>query len=97
MVQLAICGLLFGTVFGLRFKVLILVPVTLVSAVAITAVAVVERESATQAFLAMLVAALTLQAGYVFGSIAPFTMAAARGEPALGSQHQERGVDQKRA
>jgi hypothetical protein len=97
MAQLAICGLLFGAVFGLRFKVLILVPVTLVSAVVITAVTVAEQQSAAQALLAMLVAALTLQAGYVFGSISRFTMAAARGEPLLGSQRQERRVDQKRA
>jgi len=77
-VQLAICGLLVGAVFGLRFKVLVLLPVTIVGAVWVGLGSLVWGLPAVTSLIAVTVFSLALQGGYLFGSALRFTLAASR-------------------
>jgi hypothetical protein len=78
MVILMMIGILVGAVLGLRFKVLVLVPV-ICGALAIVVVDGIARETGLwQLLLAMIVIAISLQLGYVLGIVARFIMVAAR-------------------
>jgi hypothetical protein len=77
MIQLAISSFLVGAVFGLRFKVMVLMPLMLTGGLAIAMVALlIGREGS--ALLLILAFAGALQAGYMFGSFTRFTLAAGR-------------------
>ena len=78
MVQIAICHLLVGAVFGLRFRVLVLLPLTLASTVMTAVIGLMMDQSALAVGTHIAVLALALQGGYLFGSLARFTIAAAR-------------------
>ena len=84
MMQLAIINLLVGAVFGLRFRVLVLLPLTFASGVVALVVALVARESLFESLTTFASCALALQGGYLFGSVMRFTLAAARSTRMLG-------------
>ena len=58
-----------GTVLGLRFKILALVPAIAVSTVAILAAGVAQGESRWPILLALVSAATALQLGYLLGTV----------------------------
>jgi hypothetical protein len=78
MVEFAIFGFLVGAVFGLRFRVMVLLPLTLMAALATPVVALIVQLSLIESLKGFALCALALQSGYVFGSIARFSIAAAR-------------------
>jgi uncharacterized membrane protein AbrB (regulator of aidB expression) len=78
MVQFAITNLLFGAVFGLRFRVLVLLPLTIASGLTTVAFALFARQSLPECLEIFVACALALHAGYLFGSMTRFTLAAAR-------------------
>ena len=78
MFQIAIGLLLVGAVFGLRFRVLVLLPLTLASSVMTAVIGLVMDQSALAIGTHIAIYALAMQAGYLFGSLARFTIAAAR-------------------
>jgi hypothetical protein len=85
MIQLAIGGILLGAVFGLRCKVIVLLPLTILGGVIIGLAALLIGQSA---LVAVATFGLALQAGYLLGSLSRITMAAARAVrnvPARGS------------
>lgn len=67
--MLAITGLLIGALLGLRIKVLILVPATVVYTGAIFWVGLAHHQSVVSVVLATVTAITTLQLGYVCGTI----------------------------
>jgi hypothetical protein len=85
---LAVCGALIGLVLGLRFKVLVLMPVVTVASVLLIAAGVWQGDTLTQTILSIVVFSCTLQAGYVctafFGHATSTTHAAER-LPPLGT------------
>jgi hypothetical protein len=85
MIQLAIGGLLLGAAFGLRFKVVVLVPLTILGGVIVGFAALLMGQSALVVVASF---GLALQGGYLMGSLWRITMAAARAArsvPARGS------------
>jgi uncharacterized membrane protein YoaK (UPF0700 family) len=78
MMQLAIAGFLVGAVFGLRFKVFLLIPAILVSSVMITLAEIIAHQTPGHILQVNGACAFALQAGYAFGSIARSTVAATR-------------------
>jgi len=88
MTELAICNLLFGAVFGLRFKVLVLLPLTLASALITILSALIAHQSFLVGLESVAVCALALHGGYLFGSAVRFTIAAARSPRSLPSSLQ---------
>lgn len=83
MAQLAICSFLFGAVFGLRFRVLVLFPATIALALATIPVALIAQVGVLIALEGFAVCALALHGGYIFGSFAQFSIAAARASRVL--------------
>ena len=77
MIQLAISSFLVGAVFGLRFKVMVVMPLIVVGALAIGLVTLLTGH-ADSVVLLILAFAGALHAGYLFGSLTRFTMAAMR-------------------
>ena len=68
MVWLSIVGLLAGALLAQRFKVIVLLPATLV--VAVVAIAAgAQLQSASVTILTIVVASVTLQVGYVAGAL----------------------------
>ena len=78
MSEFAIGCFLFGATFGMRYRVMVLLPLTLFLGVSCAFIAALSTLPATQVLLDFAVCALALQGGYVLGSIARFTTAAAR-------------------
>ena len=78
MVQLALGIFLFGAVFGLRFKVMVLLPLTLALGLAAALIAPIIELTFLQCLEGFAICALALHSGYVFGSFARFAVAAAR-------------------
>ncbi len=78
MVQLAISSLLFGAVFGLRFRVLVLLPLSFASGLVAVVFGLLTRQTPGECLATIAACTLALQGGYVFGSMARFTLAAAR-------------------
>lgn len=78
MIQLALFSLLVGAVFGLRFKVNVLLPLTVVGGALVGAGSLLAAPSTITVLSNVAVYALALQAGYVLGSVSRFTVAAAR-------------------
>ena len=82
----ALITLMTGLVLGMRYRFLILVPVTVFAVVAILAVGLTHADDIGSIIIAMLIAAICLQAGYVAGLCARYAavmMRAARMRRAL--------------
>jgi hydrogenase/urease accessory protein HupE len=67
-VSLAIACFLIGTLLGLRFRVLILVPTTLIGSLLVVGIAISSGSSAWRAVVVALMAATSLQIGYLGGA-----------------------------
>ena len=78
MIQLAISSFLIGAVFGLRFKVMVVLPLTAIGGFATVVVSLLLGHTTAAVVLSLLAFAAALQAGYLFGSFARFTLAALR-------------------
>ena len=78
MVMLLIFTMLIGAVLGMRFKVLVLVPATALVVLLIAAAGIAHGDGAGVILLAMVLAAVGLQMGYLGGTGTRFAMAAAR-------------------
>lgn len=78
MTELLIFSFLTGAVLGQRFRVLVLLPLTLVMGLAAIPVGLMADVSLLEGLKNLVLAAVALQAGYVFGSAARFGLAAAR-------------------
>lgn len=78
MTLLAIIGALAGAVFGLRCKVLVLVPTILIALIIVTAAGLARGHDAWSIMLASALIATVLQLGYLVGVFMRFTMAGAR-------------------
>jgi hypothetical protein len=88
MIQLVIGGLLLGAVLGLRLKVIVLLPVTIMGAAITSLAALLMGQSGTVVISSVASFGLALQGGYLLGSWSRFTIAAARAArsvPARGS------------
>ena len=72
MLMLAMITLMTGVLLGTRFKFLILIPATVFAAVAILTVGVAHADDAGSIAVAMLVAVICLQAGYLGGLFARY-------------------------
>jgi hypothetical protein len=93
MLTLAIISLLTGILLGMRFKVLVLVPTVALAIGAVLAGGVAHHEQAGSIALAMLIAAVGLQVGYLgglSGNHAVIVLRAARGR--RGVPHTRRAV-----
>jgi len=86
MIQLAIFGVLVGAVLGLRFRVLVILPASIVGGILIAAVLLAMGHSALSALSGVVAFALSLQLGYLFGSLSRLTVAAARGARSVSSE-----------
>jgi hypothetical protein len=78
MTELLIFSFLTGAVLGQRFRVLVLLPLTLVMGLAAIPVGLMADVSLLEGLKNLVLAAVALQAGYLFGSAARFGLAAAR-------------------
>ncbi|MGY3079890.1 hypothetical protein ACVWZZ_006298 [Bradyrhizobium sp. LM6.10] len=78
MTELLIFSFLTGAVLGQRFRVLVLLPLTLVMGLAAIPVGLMADVSFLEGLKNLVLAAVALQAGYLFGSAARFGLAAAR-------------------
>jgi hypothetical protein len=76
MVSLSICYALLGAMLGLRFKVLVLVPTTAISFLFIAGIALGAGIGMGSAALLTLVAATSLQIGYLGGATTGLYIAA---------------------
>ncbi|PDT87303.1 hypothetical protein CO669_25960 [Bradyrhizobium sp. Y36] len=78
MTALLIFSFLVGAVLGQRFRVLVLLPVTFALVLAVLPVSLMTSLGVLEGLKAAAFAAIALQAGYLFGSAARFSLAAAR-------------------
>ncbi|MGY4472371.1 hypothetical protein ACVWWK_008080 [Bradyrhizobium sp. LB9.1b] len=78
MTELLIFSFLTGAVLGQRFRVLVLLPLTLVMGLAAIPVGLMADVSFLEGLKNLMLAAVAVQAGYLFGSAARFGLAAAR-------------------
>jgi Zn-dependent protease len=70
MAGLAIISFLVGAVYGLRFKVVVLLPLTLALSLLTLPFVLIAQLGLLEGLTSFAFAALALQGGYVFGSIA---------------------------
>lgn len=78
MSSIAILGFLIGAVFGTRFNVLVLLPLSVFGGLNTFFVALILGEPLSIASLTSVVLVLALQGGYMFGSLTRMTIAATR-------------------
>jgi len=78
MTELLIFSFLAGAVLGQRFRVLVLLPVTFFLVLSVLPVGLLTSLGFLEGLKAAVFAAISLQAGYLFGSAARFSLAAAR-------------------
>ncbi len=78
MAELLIFSFLVGAVLGQRFRVLVLLPLTLAIGLIAIPVGLMAQVGSLVAVKDFALCALALQAGYLFGSAARFWLAAAR-------------------
>jgi len=71
-------GILVGAVLGLRFKVLVLVPVICVALAIVLVDGIARGDGLWWLALAMIVITTSLQLGYILGNVVRFAMGAAR-------------------
>jgi hypothetical protein len=76
--MLASVGVLLGAVLGLRFKVLVLVPVICAALPIVVVAGIARGEGLWRLALAMIVVATSLQLGYILGIVVRFVLGAAR-------------------
>ncbi len=69
MIALAVYGFLLGSILGIWYRVLVLVPTIVTSAAVIVAVAVFQGTDLSRTALAMIVLGVLVQAGYVCSSL----------------------------
>jgi len=84
MTGLLIFSFLAGAVLGQRFRVMVLLPLTLVIVLVAIPVSFVAGVGLLDGMKATALASLALQAGYLFGSAARFALAAARAARVFG-------------
>jgi hypothetical protein len=77
MPTLVILSFLLGAILGLRFKVLVLLPVSALAAIFGIAVGIASGASASTVLIAVVLTAICLQCGYFCGIMARYAMAAA--------------------
>ena len=85
MMQLAIFSFLVGAVFGLRFKVIAVLPLMVIGGCLIIGASSILGQSIAAALLGVLAFGVSLQAGYVFGSFTRFNLVAMRTRAALAA------------
>ena len=78
MTELLIFSFLAGAVLGQRFRVLVLLPLTFALVLAALPIGLMANLSFLEGLKGAVLAAIALQAGYLFGSAARFSLAAAR-------------------
>ncbi|MGL3111385.1 hypothetical protein [Bradyrhizobium sp. BR 1432] len=78
MTAFLIFNFLVGAVLGQRFRVLVLLPLTFVIVLAAIPVGLMVDLTVIESLKGMVLAAIALQGGYLFGSGARFGLAAAR-------------------
>lgn len=78
MAELWILCFLVGAVLGQRFRVFVLLPLTLAMALIAPAIGLVAQLSFFDGLKAFILCALAAQGGYLFGSLARFWLAASR-------------------
>lgn len=81
MTELLIFCFLAGAVLGQRFRVLVLLPLTFVMVLAAIPVGWMADVSFLESLKNLVLAAVALQAGYLFGSAARFALASSRAAP----------------
>jgi hypothetical protein len=74
MMLLAMISILAGAVFGLRFKVFILFPTIGCALLLIFGIGLARGDDAWAILLAMVLAATSMQLGYLFGAVTRFAM-----------------------
>jgi hypothetical protein len=74
MTTLAIAALLGGYLCGMRFKVFVLIPVIMLSIIAITVIGIALNSSVSSIVLAAVLATIALQAGYLASAALYFIM-----------------------
>lgn len=88
MIALALCSILIGSVLGIRFRFVILLPVIAIGAAVLAVISTAQGGTLSQAVLAIVVFASLLQFGYIcaalFKHVAMPTYAKDR-EAALGT------------
>jgi hypothetical protein len=72
MSMVALIALMTGLVLGTRYRFLILVPATVIAVIAILAIGLAHAGDTGSMVVAMLIAAVCLQAGYVTGLCARY-------------------------
>jgi hypothetical protein len=78
MAEFGILSFLVGAVLGQRFRVMVLLPIALAMALVAVPAGLVARLTFLQGLEGFACCVLTLQGGYLFGSVARFWLAAAR-------------------
>jgi hypothetical protein len=78
MIAYQLCVFLVGAVFGLRFKVMVLLPLTIAIALATPFIGLLDHLTFFEGLKGFALCIVALNAGYVFGSFARPTIAAAR-------------------
>ena len=78
MTELLIFCFLVGAVLGQRFRVLVLLPLTFAMVLVAIPVGLMASVSFLESLKNLVLAAVALQAGYLFGSAARFALASAR-------------------
>jgi hypothetical protein len=78
MTELLIFSFLAGAVLGQRFRILVLLPVTFFLVLTVLPVGLMTNLGFFEGLKSAMFAAITLQAGYLFGSAARFGLAAGR-------------------
>ncbi|QQN65733.1 hypothetical protein JIR23_08610 [Bradyrhizobium diazoefficiens] len=86
MTELLIFSFLAGAVLGQRFRVLVLLPLTFAMMVIAIPAGLVADLSFVQGLKNLVLTAIALQAGYLFGSAARFALGAARAARILPRQ-----------
>ena len=79
MSMLILAAFLFGTLLGIRFKVLVLIPVIGLALLATVTAGLIHRDSASAILVAAALNACGLQFGYLFGVVARHSVIMARG------------------
>lgn len=78
MTELLIFSFLAGAVLGQRYRVLVLLPLTFALVLAAIPIGFLAQLSFLEGLKGVVLAAVVLQAGYLFGSVARFGLGAAR-------------------
>lgn len=78
MLHFALFSMIVGALFGLRFRLFVLLPFTVVGGLATALVAALSGAPGLAVLTSTAIFWAGLQIGYLFGSLARFTIAAAR-------------------